>query len=99
LVNTLYKHEVSLFNNHFLPTFKLIQKERAGSKIIKRHAIPETPYQRVMQSEHIDQSTKDKLEKTHRTLDPFKLQDDIQNRLKQINHLVNLSSKQKRKAV
>ena len=30
---------------------------------------------------------------------PFKLQDDIQNRLKQINHLVNLSYKQKRKAV
>jgi len=68
LVNDLYQNEVSLFNNHFMPNFKLISKHREGSKIIKKHDKPQTPYQRVMASKHIDRSIKIKLAVVHKQL-------------------------------
>lgn len=99
LVNDLYQNEVSLFNNHFMPNFKLISKHREGSKIIKKHDKPKTPYQRVMSSKHIDKSMKIKLAVVHKQLDPFELQKIIQEKLSMINKLVNLDRKQKRKAI
>jgi len=47
LLNKLYKHEWRLFHNFFCPSMKLLSKERIGSKTIKRHSSPKTPYQRT----------------------------------------------------
>ena len=52
LMNDLYKNEISLLNNYFLPNFKLLEKRRVDAVIIKKHSKPETSYQRLMQSEH-----------------------------------------------
>jgi hypothetical protein len=95
LMNDLYKNEVSQMNNFFLPNFKLIAKQRIQSKIIKKHAKPETPYQRLMNSEHIDANKKKELTEVYETLNPFLLQKAIQKKLKRIFAMVNVKTDSK----
>jgi len=51
-----------------------------------------TPYQRLMESEHISQDVKDRLEKQHTTLNPFELKRIIEQKLKQIFKFVTVTS-------
>ena len=95
LMNDLYKNEVSQMNNFFLPNFKLIAKQRVQSKIIKKHAKPATPYQRLMNSEHIDANKKKELTEIYETLNPFLLQKAIQKKLKRIFAMVNVKTDSK----
>ncbi len=99
LMNDLYGTEVSQLRNHFLPSFKLLSKERVGSKLVKKHGKPQTPYARVLASPHIDDVTKTKLKEAHNKLDPFALANAIQQKLKKIYALVDVNNRQKRKAV
>ena len=55
------KNEYSLLINYFLPSVKLINKERIGSTIIKEHDKPMTPCQRLLASAHIAKKIKAKL--------------------------------------
>ena len=87
LMNNLYRHEWRLFHNFFLPSVKLIEKERIGSKTIKKHDKPKTPYQRIMESEYIPQNTKDALTKQLELLNPFELRNIIEMKLKKITRL------------
>jgi hypothetical protein len=84
LLNDLYRNEWRLFHNFFCPSVKLIAKERVGSKTIKRHDIPRTPYQRIMLSNHVQVSTKQSLTKTLETLNPFMLREAMEKKLKTI---------------
>lgn len=84
LLNDLYCNEWRLFHNFFCPSVKLIAKERVGSKTIKRHDIPRTPYQRIMLSNHVQVSTKQSLTKTLETLNPFMLREAMEKKLKKI---------------
>jgi hypothetical protein len=84
LLNDLYRNEWRLFHNFFCPSVKLIAKERIGSKTIKRHDIPRTPYQRIMLSNHVQESTKQSLTKTLETLNPFVLRETMEKKLKTI---------------
>ena len=95
LMNDLYKNEVSQLHNFFLPNFKLIDKQRVGSKIIKKHSKPATPYQRLMQSKHIDITTKEQLTSQYNQLNPFVLQKTIQKKLRQIFTMVNIKGDKK----
>jgi hypothetical protein len=99
LMNDLYKNEVSQLNNFFLPNFKLIEKQRIGSKIIKKHSKPATPYQRLMQSKHVDEATKKKLTEQYNQLNPFVLQKTIQKKLKRIFAVVNIKGDKKNAAI
>ncbi len=73
LLNDLYTEEWRLFHNFFCPSVKLISKSRIASKTIKRYDKPKTPYQRVMESEHIGGPVKERLTGLFRTLNPFVL--------------------------
>ncbi len=84
LLNNLYKNEWSLFYNFFIPSFKLISKERIGSKVIKKHDKPKTPYQRLLESEHISEEKKKELKKIYVTLNPFDLKKIITKKLDNI---------------
>lgn len=84
LLNDLYKNELSLFQNFFLPSVKLIAKNRVGSKTIKKHDVPKTPYQRLLESEHIDDQTKHNLTEKFKKLNPFELRNGIEKKLKKI---------------
>jgi hypothetical protein len=90
LLNTLYTKEWRLFHNFFCPSVKLIEKERIGSKTVKRHDSPKTPYQRIMESHLISESAKQKLTKQLVKLNPFLLRKSIEKKLK---HIFSINSK------
>lgn len=99
LINELYKNEVSLFNNFFLPNFKLLEKTRIKSKIIKKHGVPKTPYQRLLESDAVLSSEKERLTLLYQTLNPFLLKKTIENKLRIIFARVDLKESSKRAAI
>lgn len=90
LMNNLYQNELSLLHNYFYPTMKLQDKVRIQSKIKKQYDKPQTPYHRLMASEHVTELQKIKLKQTFESLNPFDLQKSIQLKLKHIFSLVDL---------
>ncbi len=92
LINDLYANQWSLFQNHFCPTLKLIEKKRINSRYYKKYEKPRTPYQRLMESTHIPENNKKALKKLHQTLDPFKLKRQIDRQLKAIFKTVTVTS-------
>ena len=91
LLNDLYKNEWRLYHNFFLPSVKLIEKERIRSKIIKKHDKPKTPHQRVLEAGQLDvpNTIKQKLTKQLEYLNPFELKKFID---KKIQKILNLAS-------
>ena len=89
LLNDLYRNEWRLFHNFFCPSVKLISKERVGSKTIKRHDSPKTPYQRIIQSSHVLDAVKDNLTKEVERLNPFMLRKMMEAKLKKIFSTIN----------
>jgi hypothetical protein len=84
LLNNLYRTEWRLFHNFFVPSMKLIDKERIGSTTIKRHDSPKTPYQRILDSPHISQAIKDALTKRVAKFNPFLLKQAMNTKIKKI---------------
>lgn len=68
---------LEIYINHFLPSMRVTEKTRVGSKYRKKHDEAKSPYHRVMEHSDIDQSVKQKLQKFHHTLNPKILHDDI----------------------
>jgi len=66
---------------------KLMEKERIGSLTIKKHDTPKTPYQRIMESKHVDKDVKLSLTKQLELLNPFELNNILQMKLKNITRL------------
>ncbi len=81
MMNDLYRKEWNLYQNHFIPTMKLLSKERVGSKYKKSYEPPRTPYERVLESTYVDDATKLKLKAVHETLNPFTLKQEIEKKL------------------
>lgn len=92
LLNDLYMNEWNLYFNFFIPSVKLIEKRRNGSKIIRVHDKPQTPYQRLIQSEHVDDNIKLRLAELFVTLNPVKLQ---QQMTVKIRNIINTAMKEK----
>jgi len=84
LLNDLYTQEWRLFHNFFCPSVKLLQKERIGSKTLKHHDSPKTPYQRVLESPLVSPQVKQSLSKQLESLNPFVLRKIINEKLKKI---------------
>lgn len=99
LMNKLYSKELSLLNNYFCPSVKLIDKQRVKAKTIKVHDAPKTPFQRILESSQISDEIKDTLRQKQKQLDPFKLKKDIEKKLKPLFALVNVQIGSKRKAI
>lgn len=93
LMNDLYANEWSLYQNHFCPVMKLIEKKKINSHYYKRYSKPMTPYYRVLSLPHISEETKAKLRAQHKTLNPFELKRIIDKKLKRIFELVTITSK------
>ncbi len=88
VLNELYRH-LRLYTNFFQPPMKLIEKTRVGSRVTKKYDKPMTPYQRVLQSNHVCDDAKKDLKSKYRTLNPASLKRQI-TRLQQ--KLINMSS-------
>ena len=85
LLNDLYTQEWRLFHNFFLPSVKLLAKERIASKTIRRYDSPKTPYQRVLESPGVSTATKKQLAEQFQSLNPFQLRRTIDLKLKKIS--------------
>jgi hypothetical protein len=92
-LNDLFTNECSLYYaTHFCPTLKLKTKTRLNSKYRKTYESPKTPYQRVLESADVPRTKKHQLQILHKTLNPFKLQQTIQAKLKAIFQSVRVTA-------
>ncbi len=64
---------VRLYVNFFQPSMKLLSKAREGSKVKKKYDQAKTPYQRVLESEHVNEEAKATLRQQYVTLNPVVL--------------------------
>ncbi len=66
-----------LYYNFFLPNMKLIRKERIGSRVTKKHDLPKTPYQRLLESPGISPEQKNGLRRTYQELNVVEIKREI----------------------
>lgn len=92
MMNDLYRKEWRLYQNHFIPTMKLLSKHRIGCKYTKKYHLPKTPYERLLESSFVDNATKTKLMAIHKTLNPFKLKQEIEKKLSEIFKVAKIIS-------
>jgi hypothetical protein len=76
LLNQIYAL-VRLHVNFFSPQQKLISKTRIGAKVIKKYDTAQTPYQRVIASQHVTKKIKATLTRQYRSLNPAQIRRDI----------------------
>jgi len=88
MLNDLYRREWRTFHNFFCPSVKLLDKKRIGSKTIKLHDSPKTPYQRITESPHVPQNTKNQMAKYLEKQNPFLLRKAIEVKLRKIFALI-----------
>jgi len=81
LINELYR-TWGLLHNFFCPNLKLLSKTRKGAKTIRKYSPPQTPYQRLLQSKHLSQEQKQKLQNRFQQLNPLQLKREIEQKLK-----------------
>ena len=83
-LNELYTTEWRLYFNFFIPSVKLQEKVRIGSKTIKKYDQPKTPFQRILESTKVSESIKLQLKKEYEKLNPFLLQRKMAAKVKAI---------------
>lgn len=91
LLNDLYKNEWRLYHNFFIPSVKLIEKKRIGSKTIKRYDKPKTPFQRILEadSKYVSNAKKRELQKLFESLNPFDLRNAMEKKIAKILKLAS----------
>ncbi|MCP5128420.1 MAG: integrase [Pseudomonadales bacterium] len=92
LMNDLYAHEWSLYQNHFCPAMKLVEKQRVNARYRKKYDVPKTPYQRLLGSDHLTDEMKGRLRDVHGTLNPFILKQAIETKLRRIFRNIRVTS-------
>ncbi|HOI82513.1 MAG TPA: hypothetical protein PLK59_09525, partial [Synergistales bacterium] len=70
-----------LYVNFFLPSAKLISKTKTGAKVKKSYGTPQTPCQRLLDSDHVAEEVKSNLRGQSDSLNPADLKKEI-DRLK-----------------
>src|SRR3989475_4373641 len=88
-IHALYRRELRLFQNLFLPSVKLIRKERVGSLVRRRYDVPRTPLERVLACPEIRPEVAAHLQQQREGLDPFALARAIEQQLDRIYALAN----------
>jgi hypothetical protein len=78
-LNDLYR-VVRLYVNFFLPSQKLTEKIRKGSRVTKRYDRPQTPFRRLLESPEISAVCKTRLRRQYRSLNPAQLHREILQR-------------------
>ncbi len=92
-LNALYRHELRLFQNLFLPSVKLLSKQRVGARQRRCYDAPRTPLERVQASATADPAAVAQLVTLRDRLDPFTLAAIIDRKLE---HLVRLATSPRR---
>ena len=88
-ITALYRNELRLLQNLFLPSVKLLRKERVGARLRRRYDAPRTPLERVLACADIDRAKVAALVALRDRLDPFALAAAIDRQLEAIFALAN----------
>jgi hypothetical protein len=83
-LNDLYRHELRLFHNLFLPSVKLQAKERVGARQRRRYDTPRTPLERVRACPEADPQAVAELVRLRDQLDPFALAEAIDRKIERL---------------
>jgi hypothetical protein len=85
-VNELYE-VLRVYTNFFLPSAKLIEKTREGSRVTKKYDKPKTPYLRAIESNKVEEEIKQTLKDQYEKLNPAELKRDIDKLQKELSRL------------
>jgi transposase InsO family protein len=88
-INVVYAEELRWWMNLYLPSVKLLKKERVGSKLRRLYSAAETPWNRVLASAQADNAPGKKLEKLYSELNPFELAMRLDRKLEKVYLLAN----------
>ena len=80
-MNALYRQELRLFQNLFLPSVKLVRKVRVGARLRRVYDRPQTPFDRVQACPEADPARVAALRTLRVQLDPFALAEAIDQQL------------------
>src|SRR2546422_8466875 len=86
-INSLYRNELRLFQNLFLPSVKLLRKERVGSRTRRHYGRPQTPLDRLLARGLGNPVKVAELKQLRDRLDPFALSQAIDRKLETIHPL------------
>ena len=75
-LNELYRVQ-GVLQNYVLPSQKLLEKKRIGSRVSKRYDKPLSPAERVLRHPQISKEVKAKVRRVLNTLDPLALADEV----------------------
>jgi len=74
---------LNLYLNHFVASRRILEKYEVNGKWKKKYEkIAKTPYQRVLENEHISNEVKEKLKQEHKKLNPLVMKKEIDRRKK-----------------
>ena len=88
-MNDLYRNELRLFQNLFLPSVKLVRKVRVGSRVRRVYDRPQTPFERVLACPEADRLKVAQLRALRKQLDPFALAEAIDQKLTRLYALAH----------
>jgi hypothetical protein len=83
-MNDLYRNELRILMNVFLPSVKLLRKERIGSKLRRHYGPPMTPLDRLLDSKQGDSKKVGELVHLRSTTNPFELSQRVNEKLEVI---------------
>jgi hypothetical protein len=88
ILQDIYKNEHRLLMNFFYPQVRLKSKTRVGAKYRRTYDRPKTPFQKLLDSPHVSEEKKNHLRLQYLELNPFELQNKLDQKLKIIEKLL-----------
>ena len=88
-INELYRNELRILQNLFLPSMKLSKKTRVGSKLQRRYDKPQTPLERLLNCPQADPVKTQQLKRLRERTDPFELAKRLEQKLERIFEMAN----------
>ncbi len=88
-MNNLYRNELKILQNLFLPSMKLLEKTRIGSKLKRRYDKPQTPLERLLNCPQADPAKIQELKNLRDRTNPFELAKWIEQKLGRIYQMAN----------
>lgn len=91
--------DLRLYVNFFLPSMKLLFKQRTGAKVTKRYDRPTTPYRRLLAAGVLDEATTERLAAQYASLNPAALRRRLTDNEKKLARMCSLKMQTRRKEV
>lgn len=98
LIAAIYA-DLRLYVNYFLPSVKLLAKERNGAKVVKRYDTAATPHQRLVALKALDEEQAARLEEEYLQLNPAALRRRLTDNEKKLARMCSLKMQTRGKEV